>query len=129
MGPWLWQHNSRTEDYTGCVSARKIHKGLSPCFNVDYFISIFNQFCKWAKTVTTQNQPKTPYVGEKRKKRNPAPSLQAVASPHSDGDLVIYSFLPWSEHFAKTASTIQEDINNQGQSRGLAGQLEQNPNK
>lgn len=70
MGLWLWQHNNLTEDYAGCVSARKIHKGLSQSFNVDYFISIFTQFCKWAKTVTKQNQSKTPYMGEKRKKKS-----------------------------------------------------------
>lgn len=113
----------------------KYTKGLSQCFNVDYFISIFTQFWKWEKTVTTQNQSKTLYVwvwggwGIKKQNKNPALCLHAVASPRSDGDLVIYSFLHWSQRFAKTASTIQGDINNQGQSRGLAGQLEQNPNK
>lgn len=64
-----------------------------------------------------------------REKKNPTPCLQAVVSSQRDGNLVIHSFLPWSQHFAKTASTIQEHINNQGQSRGLDGELEQNPNK
>lgn len=80
------------------------------------------------KQSLSRTSKNTLYGGEKKKKQ-PAPRLQAEASPHSDSDLVIYSFLPWSQHFAKTASTIQEHINNQGQSRGLAGQLEQNPNK
>ena len=57
------------------------------------------------------------------------PLGNGLESPHSEGDLLIYSLLPWSQRFVNTASTIQEHINTQGRSIGLAGQPEPNPNK
>lgn len=51
-----------------CVSAPKIHMiQMISVLQCRLFYDIFTQFCKWAKTVTKQNQSKTPYIVEKRK--------------------------------------------------------------
>lgn len=54
---------------TPLVCAHVKHTGLSQCFSVDYFISIFTQLCNRTKTASKQNWSKTPYMGKKRKKK------------------------------------------------------------
>lgn len=58
-----------------------------------------------------------------------SPLGNGLVSPHTKGDLLIYSLLPCSQHFVNTEPAIQKHINTQGQSTDLAGQPEQNPNK
>lgn len=59
-----------------------------------------------------------------------SPQGNGLVSPLSEGDLLIYSFLPRSQHFVNTASTIQETHQHpRTVHTGLAGQPEQNPNK
>lgn len=125
--------------------ARSINPWTTLCFIEGFWIfflcagcSLYSALYKRSATISTANKlNKSQKIYCSIERHSPKMLLRVcffllchgVVSHLSECDLLIYSFLPWSKHFVNTATPIQEHINTQGRSTGLAGQPEQNPNK